>query len=194
MNYQFITEILIAIPWRKHLVRIILLVVTQNLSAQDSIFIKKKWTDSFGKNALIVKVNALCNPLKPPFDGHPSVIEASLKNKKANLKVIFDDADYQMEMIYFREKNIWFFTSDKNTATFIPFLYCGNLDNDIKISFIIFYKNKKFLYHVKYRCDDENNCLVNENLNLALKDIPTPIKNHFIKRIKNKNFKRKLLT
>lgn len=151
----------------------------------DSIEIHKVWKDKNGENKLTVNVNALCNPDKPPFDGHKTKIKALLKNKNFVQEIIFDDKNYQMEMILFREKDIWFAEFKENKAVFIPFFYCGNADNDVKASFIIFYNRKKYLYHVKFYCNEEGTCKLNEpNINLKLKGLPKEVRDELTKKLK----------
>ncbi|PZQ80851.1 MAG: hypothetical protein DI548_13480, partial [Flavobacterium johnsoniae] len=83
------------------LLRLLLLVaflpneVVSQVVKVDSISISKEWKDCNGMNKLTVNVNALCNPDEPPFDGHKTMIDVSLKNKKHSLNVQFDDPDYQ---------------------------------------------------------------------------------------------------
>lgn len=151
----------------------------------DSIEIHKVWKDKNGENKLMINVNALCNPDKPPFDGHKTKIIASLKNKKFNQTIVFDDQNYQMEMILFREKDLWLTEYHGTKAVFIPFSYCGNADNDVKASFIIFYNGKKHLYHLKFYCGDAGDCKLNEkDLHLKLKALPKELKDHLIKKLK----------
>ncbi|WP_343534910.1 hypothetical protein [Pedobacter sp.] len=151
----------------------------------DSIEIHKVWKDKNGENKLTVNVNALCNPDKPPFDGHKTKLRALLKNKNFAQEIIFDDKNYQMEMILFREKDIWLTEYKGNKAVFIPFFYCGNADNDVKVSFIIFYNRKKYLYHIKFYCNEEGKCNLNEpNINLKLKGLPKEVRDEFAKKLK----------
>lgn len=168
---------------------ILLMVCCKPVVAQvvqtDSAKIYKVWKDKNGENKLTVNVNALCNPAKPPFDGHKTKIKAVLKNKNFVQEIVFDDKDYQMEMILFRENDMWFSEHGGTKAVFIPFFYCGNADNDVKASFIIFYGNKKYLYHLKFYCDDAGNCTLREpNLGPKLKDLPNEIKDNLMRKLK----------
>jgi len=192
-NFQNFTKNLGAATWRKTLL-LLLLVCYQSVIAQvvrtDSVEIHQSWKDKNGENKLVVNVNALCNPDRPPFDGRQTKIIASLKNKKFTQEIVFDDKDYQMEMILFREKDVWFSEYNGVKAVFVPFFYCGNADNDIKASFIIFYNNKKYLYHLKFYCSDEGDCRLNEkNINLKLKELSKEMRDDFIKKIKTKYIK-----
>ncbi|MFD2907380.1 hypothetical protein ACFSX9_01390 [Flavobacterium ardleyense] len=188
MNYQFIIESL----RRRVLLNILFILAlfsTKTFSQVvqiDSISVFKEWGDCNGKNVLNVKVNALCNPDEPPFDGHKTMIEVQLKNKKHLLNIAFDDPDYQMEMIAFSEKNIWFYNLKKAEAVFIPFTYCSNSDSDKKLSYIVLYKDKKYLYHISFRCNEEEDCFLNEDLNMSLKELNPKIREALIKKIKSK--------
>jgi hypothetical protein len=165
MNYQFIIENLVGIQLRR-IVWLLLMLFCTSVSAQvvypDSITIQKKWIDGNGENRLTVKVNALCNPSKMPIDGHPTKFEANLQMKNSHMDIVYDDSSYQMEMILFEEKEIWFYELNKVKAVFIPFLYCSNEDNDVKVSYAVFYGDKKYLFHFNFRCKENGICKLNE--------------------------------
>jgi hypothetical protein len=159
----------------------------------DSIVISKKWNDKNGLNLLTIRVNALCNPNRPPFDGHITVIESSLKNDRHKLSIKYNEDDYQMKMIYFEEKDIWFYKYNGIQAVFIPFFYCSNIDSEGTVSYIILYDNKKYLYHFNFTCDNEfafldekgGKCkLRTKNLNQKLKDLPNALRETLINFIK----------
>ncbi|WP_219225629.1 hypothetical protein [Pedobacter antarcticus] len=158
------------------------------LSAQvvlpDSITVSKSWTDKNGSNRLQIKVNALCNPDRPPFDGHETRIEASLYNSKYTSVKAYNDEDYQMEMIFFKEKNIWFREYSGGRAVFIPFSYCGNDDTDKKISLIIFYGRDSYLCHIQYKCDELGGCTINDKSGVKLQHLPVMLRKDLIKRLK----------
>ena len=187
MNYQSIIENLKA----KVLLRLLLLVaflpneVVSQVVKVDSISISKEWKDCNGMNKLTVNVNALCNPDEPPFDGHKTMIDVSLKNKKHSLSVQFDDPDYQMEMIAYSEKNSWFYNLKKAKVVFIPFSYCSNSDSEKKLSYIILYNDKKYLYHIPFKCTEEDDCVLNADLNKSMSDLNPKIRTELIKKIKS---------
>jgi len=187
MNYQSIIESLQV----KVLLRFFFLIaffsnkVESQVVKVDSISISKEWKDCNGMNRLTVNVNALCNPNEPPFDGHKTMIDVSLKNKKHSLNVQFDDPDYQMEMIAFSEKNIWFYSLKKVQVAFIPFTYCSNSDSEKKLSYIILYNDKKYLYHIPFKCTEDDDCVLNEDLNKSMSDLNPKIKTELIKKIQS---------
>lgn len=187
MNYQSIIENL----QMKVLLKLFFLLaffpnkITAQVVKVDSISISKEWKDCNGTNKLIVNVNALCNPDEPPFDGHKTKIDVSLKNKKHSLNVQFDDPAYQMEMIAFNEKNIWFYSLKGAQAVFIPFTYCSNSDSDKKLSYIILYNNKKYLYHIPFKCSEDDDCVLNEDLNKSMSDLNSKIRAELIKKIQS---------
>lgn len=189
MNYPFIIEVIRLDQFRK-IAMLLLCMTSFVIHAQvvhtDSIAVHKTWYDKNGKNTLSIKVNALCNANKPPFDGHVSIINASLTNKNYAVTNEYNDENYQMEMLLFYEKDIWFHVINKVKAVFIPFFYCGNMDTNNKVSYLIFYNNTKYLYHINYRCNEDNACTLNENLQLKLKDLPTGLKKVFMKVLQSK--------
>ena len=189
MNYQFITGNLQRIQWHKMQLFFFLMLYIPSQAQTilpDSIMIHKSWNDKNGKNKLTVKVNALCNPNRPPFDGHETKIEAEIRNAGGSQEIVYNDEDYQMEMILFRENDIWLEEFNKIKAVFIPFFYCGNSDSDIKASFIIFYNTKKYLYHINFHCTENGTCKVTDDLNTKLKELSPKLRNSFIKSLKSK--------
>jgi len=194
MKFPFITENFRPILLSKKIIASMLFFVVSSFSAisqiiiPDSVTVHKHWLDKDGENKLTITVNALCNPEKPPFDGHRTIIRASLENEKTYQELIFDDEDYQMEMILFRENDIWFFQSNGAKAVIIPFFYCGNTDTGVKASFIIFYNAKKYLYHINFYCNEDGKSTLNEkNLKQKLKALPKELKSDFIGKL-NANF------
>lgn len=187
MNYQSIIESLRV----KALLSFLFLIaffpneVVSQIVQVDSISISKEWKDCNGTNKLTVNVNALCNPDEPPFDGHKTMIDVSLKNKKHSLSMQFDDPDYQMEMISFSEKNIWFYSLKGAKVVFIPFSYCSNSDSEKKLSYIILYNDKKYLYHILFKCTEEDDCVLNTDLNKSMSDLNPKIRTELIKKIKS---------
>lgn len=71
-------------------------------------------------------------------------------------------------------------------AIFIPFTYCSNSDSDKKLSYIVLYKDKKYLYHISFSCNEVEDCFLNEDLNISLKELNPKIKAVLIKKIKSK--------
>ncbi len=189
MNYPFIIGNLVAI--RHHKIVWLLAILYCNIATAqeihaDSITVQKKWTDKNGKNLLTVKVNALCNPSKMPIDGHPTKFEAKLETKQKKFEIEYDDSAYQMEMILFDEKEIWFYELNKVKAVFIPFQYCSNADNDLKVSYAVFYGNQQFLFHFRFRCNENGNCKINEDLNKKLFILQPKLKKALIEKLHKK--------
>ncbi|WP_312555365.1 hypothetical protein [Empedobacter brevis] len=140
-------------------------------SKRDSVTVLKNWEDRNGRNELTIHVAGLCGPESPPFDGSLTRIEANLKTSQADLNIVFDDEDYQMERILFYENDMEIVEIKKEKAVFIPFFYCGNFDNDIKVSYIIFYKNTGYSFHINFHCSEENGCKLNDDLKNKLAQI-----------------------
>jgi len=156
----------------------------------DSLIVVRNWTDSNGKNTLRIKVDAACNPEVPPYDAHPTKIEAWLRNDNYSTYIEYDDPNFEMEMIYLNESDICFGNgADRVRIVFIPFSYCGNADDDMIVSYIILYNNQKYLYHINTR-DQSNNFagpyLLDDDLDTKLKDLPENLRAEFLKLIKSK--------
>jgi len=111
------------------------------------------------------------------------VIDVHLKNEKHLLDVQFDDPDYQMEMIAFNEEDISFYDLEGSKAVLIPFTYCGNSDSDKKLSYIVLYNGKNYLYHVSFRCNEDEDCSLNEDLDESMGDLSSEIRAEITKRI-----------
>ena len=153
---------------------------------QDSLIITKKFKDGPLSNNLRIKVINPCDPAKEKFDGAVTMIEAVLKNKNYSDSVIYKYPDAQSGLINFREKNISVCKISGKQAILIPFSYCGNFDNDTKISYILFYDHKKYLYHINYKCGEDLKCKVKDDLNSKLKDLPLKLRTMFVKQLETK--------
>lgn len=148
---------------------------------QDSLTVHKNFKDGMVSNTLTVKVINPCNAEKNRFDGAVTLISATVKNKNYTDHVTYNYPYAQSGLINLKPNNISDFTIDKHRAVLIPFTYCGNSDNDTQVSYIIFYKHKKYLHHIKYYCGEDNKCKIKDNLNATLKDLPSPLKLKVIK-------------
>lgn len=158
---------------------------------QDSLMVNKNFKDGIIANNLTIKVINPCNAAQNRFDGAVTLISATVKNKNYTDNVIYNYPYAQSGLINLKTKNISDFTIDKRQAVLIPFTYCGNMDNDTQVSYITFYKHKKYLHHIKYYCGEDNKCKVKDDLNVTLKDLPAPLKANVIQdlatRYKNSN-------
>lgn len=143
---------------------------------QDSLIVNRNFKDGTGFSKLTVKVINPCNAEKERFDGVVTMISAVVKNKNYGDSIVYDYPDAQSGLINLKAENISNYTVNKRQAVFIPFTYCGNWDNDTKVSFIILYSRKKYLYHIKYYCGEDGKCRINDNLNIRLKDLPSELK------------------
>lgn len=153
---------------------------------QDSLTVHKNFKDGTVSNALTVKVINPCNAEKERFDGVVTIISASVKNKNYSDSVVYSYPYAQSGLINLKSNNISDHNINKHQAVFIPFTYCGNWDNDTKVSYIILYNHKKYLYHIKYHCGEDNKCKINDNLDITLKDLPTKLKLKVIKDLETK--------
>ncbi|MDR6919771.1 MULTISPECIES: hypothetical protein [Chryseobacterium] len=143
---------------------------------QDSLIVNKSFKDGTGLSKLTVKVINPCNAEKERFDGAVTMISAVVKNKNYSDSIAYHYPDAQSGLINLKAENISGYTVNKHQAVFIPFTYCGNWDNDTKVSCIILYKRKKYLYHIQYYCGEDGKCRINDNLNIRLKDLPSELK------------------
>lgn len=159
----------------------------------DSLIINKTWNDRNGENNLYIRVYAACNPDKPPFDAHLTQIQAHLKNASRNLKIEYDEPDYQMCMIFLSEKDIWFHDVNGIKAVFIPFTYCGNEDTTVLLSYIILYKKHKYLFHFTFECnedfEDGSECILDEkSARKQIKKLPKELREVLFNHLKE-NYK-----
>lgn len=153
---------------------------------QDSLTIRKDFKDGTVSNKLTVKVINPCNAEKERFDGAVTIISAAVKNKNYSDSIVYNYPDAQSGLINLKTNNISNYTVDKHQAVLIPFTYCGNWDNDTKVSYIIFYKHKKHLHHIKYYCGENGKCKLNDNPNIVLKGLPSKLKLKVIKDLETK--------
>ncbi|MBL1220046.1 hypothetical protein JET18_04300 [Chryseobacterium sp. L7] len=153
---------------------------------QDSLIVQKNFKDGNVPSKLTVKVINPCNAEKERFDGAVTIISAVVESKNYSDSIVYNYPDAQSGLINLKINTISDYTINKHQAVLIPFTYCGNWDNDTKVSCIIFYNHKKYLYHIKYRCGEDNKCKINDNLNITLKDLPTELKSKVIKDLETK--------
>lgn len=153
---------------------------------QDSLMIHKNVQNGAVSNELTVKVINPCIAEKNRFDGVVTIISATVKNKNYSNTLVYNYPDAQSGLINVKADHISSYAVDKNQAFLIPFTYCGNWDNDTKVSYIVLYNRKKYLYHIKYYCSEGGKCKINDNLNTKLKDLPTALKLKIIKDIETK--------
>lgn len=156
----------------------------------DSVIINKTWNDRNRENNLYIKVYAACNPDKPPFDAHFTEVRVHLKNATHDLKIEYDEPDYQMCMIFLSEKDIWFHDVNGIKAAFIPFSYCGNMDTTVRLSYIILYKKHKRVFHFTFECkDDVSECILDEkSARKQIKKLPKELREVFFNHLKE-NYK-----
>lgn len=153
---------------------------------QDSLIIHKNFKNGSVSNKLTVKVINPCNSEKNRFDGAVTIISATVKNKNYSDNIVYNYPYAQSGLINVKADNISSYTIDKHLAVLIPFTYCGNWDNDTKVSYIILYNRKKYLHHIKYYCEQEGKCKLKDNLNVTLKDLPSKLRLKVIKDLETK--------
>ena len=151
-----------------------------------SVIANQAWEDRNGYNELYIKVYAACNPDKPPYDGHESEIQVRLKNKNHELNIHYELEDYQMQMLFFSQKNIRYFNFEKIRAVFIPFSYCGNADTINRVSYIILYDDSSYLKHIDFYCTEAGKCKLLSDL-VILSDIPDILRERLISELERYN-------
>ncbi|SHM94177.1 hypothetical protein SAMN05444360_12259 [Chryseobacterium carnipullorum] len=152
----------------------------------DSLTVHKNFKDGTVSNTLTVKVINPCTAEKNRFDGAVTIISAALENKNYRDSIVYNYPYAQSGLINLKTNNISNDNINKHQAVFIPFTYCGNWDNDTKVSYIILYNQKKYLYHIKYYCGEDGKCKLNDNLNSTLKDLPSTLRLRISKDLKTK--------
>lgn len=153
---------------------------------KDSLVISKNFKDGNLSNTLTVKVINPCNTEKERFDGAVTIISAAVKNKNYSNSLVYNYPYAQSGLIHVKANNISSYTVNKHQAVLIPFTYCGNWDNDTKVSYIILYDRKKYLYHLNYYCEEEGKCKLKDDLNITLKDLPSKLKTKVMKDLETK--------
>lgn len=153
---------------------------------QDSLIIHKNFKDGGISSKLTVKVINPCNSEKNRFDGAVTLISATVKNKNYSNSIDYNYPYAQSGLIHVKAENISINNIDKHQAVLIPFTYCGNWDNDTKVSYIILYNRKKYLHHIKYYCEQEGKCKLKDNLNVTLKDLPSKLRLKVLKDLETK--------
>lgn len=153
---------------------------------QDSLIINKNFKDGGISSKLTVKVINPCNSEKNRFDGAVTLISATVKNKNYSNSIDYNYPYAQSGLIHVKAENISINNIDKHQAVLIPFTYCGNWDNDTKVSYIILYNRKKYLHHIKYYCEQEGKCKLKDNLNVTLKDLPSKLRLKVLKDLETK--------
>lgn len=153
---------------------------------QDSLIIHKNFKDGGISSKLTVKVINPCNSEKNRFDGAVTLIIATVKNKNYSNSIDYNYPYAQSGLIHVKAENISINNIDKHQAVLIPFTYCGNWDNDTKVSYIILYNRKKYLHHIKYYCEQEGKCKLKDNLNVTLKDLPSKLRLKVLKDLETK--------
>lgn len=172
----------------KHLITILLLHFGNYAIGQDSLLVKREFRDGAQKNKLEIKVINPCHLKTPPWDGVKTQIEARLTSRGKVLELIYDYPYPQMSLLYFEAAELKMADIQGAKAVIIPFYYCGNAeDYDRKVSYILFYKQKKYLFHLDYFCKEPAKCKPQKNLNLLFKELPAGLKKYFLDYLNKKH-------
>jgi len=154
----------------------------------DSIVTEWVYQDIYGKNMLHVKVTNPCNADSSRFDGLLSHIEVRLKNNKGNTSVTYKHPYPQMSLIQFIQEEIHIKDLGGRMAVVIPFYYCGGYESyDMKVSYIVLYENKNYIFHLDYYCGEGVECKPVQTLQATLKNLPKDIRTYLISYLTKKH-------
>ncbi len=161
----------------------------------DSLIIRKMFTDKNGTNKLEIKV---VNPCKQSenideirVDGIINYIIIRLQCKDRSRPASTDTLTYYnpnvpMSLIHLEESNITLKTIAGKQAVFIPFAYCMSAgDDDIRIAYIVFYDHQKYFYHINLRGQDFANYKIVDDLDEKFKALPPKLKKGFIQLVQS---------
>ncbi|RKE56077.1 hypothetical protein [Sphingobacterium detergens] len=149
------------------------------LQVFDTIVTKRVYQDAYGKNTLHVKVTNPCNADSSRFDGVLTQIEARVKNKKGSTSVVYTYPYSQMSLIYFVKEEIHIQNLGGRKAAIIPFYYCGGYESyDMKVSYIVIYGNKDYIFHLDYYCGEGKDCKPVQSLKVMLSGLPKDIRTY----------------
>jgi len=147
----------------------------------DTLVIHKTFHDKNGNNNLEIKVVNPCGENK--YDGWINYITVSLHNKNYSDTLIYNNSNYEMSLINLVESNLALKSISGKQAVFIPFAYCGNVDDDKQITCIVLYDHKTHIYRINLRGIEFQNYKIVDDLNEKLKDLPKKLKKKLINHI-----------
>ncbi|WP_146191026.1 hypothetical protein [Sphingobacterium athyrii] len=154
----------------------------------DSIVTERGYQDIYGKNMLHVKVTNPCNADSSRFDGLLSHIEVQLKNNKGKTSVTYKHPHPQMSLIQFIQEEIHIKDLGGRKAAIVPFYYCGGYESyDMKVSYIVLYENKSYIFHLDYYCGEGVECKPVRTLQATLKNLPKDIRTYLIRYLTKKH-------
>jgi len=174
------------------------------LSIEDTLLIRKTFSDKNGNNNLEIKVINPCRlaenfePGSDDFwkhyrvDGIINYIEVCLTNKNYSDTLIYYNPYVLMSLINLLESNIALKSISGKQAVFIPFTNCTMADDHKQITCIVFYDHRKYIYHINLRGEEFENYKIVENLDEKFKDLPKKLKTELIKYI-NSQYKEVIL-
>lgn len=150
----------------------------------------KVWEDLTGNNTLYIRVDAACNnyDMKRIFPkiGAQTAVIAKLTNDETEVTAFYEHKKFANQMLMFYDEGIWFQELDGIQAVFIPLFYCSAQHGEaMPISYIVFYDNKKYIYHFTFKCKPTvfGSCELNINkrqLAKRMHELPKPLRNAFM--------------
>lgn len=154
----------------------------------DTIMVEKTYHDVYGKNTLSVTVTNPCNEKSSIFDGPLTQIDARLKNEKGTTSLSYRHPHSQMSLIHFVKEEIHIHDLGGRKATIVPFYYCGGYESyDRKVSYIVFYENKNYIFHLDYYCGDGQDCKPVQSLEVTLNGLPKDVRSYLTSYLASKH-------
>ncbi|WP_270090746.1 hypothetical protein [Sphingobacterium sp. SYP-B4668] len=154
----------------------------------DTIVTELIYRDAYGINELYVKVTNPCNEELSRFDGPLTRIEAQVKSKEGSTAVAYEHPYAQMSLIHFVKEEIQIQDVGGRKAVVIPFYYCGGYESyDRKVSYILFYENKNYIFHLDYYCGEGEDCKPVQSLKVTLQGLPKDIRTYFARYLAKKH-------
>jgi hypothetical protein len=132
--------------------------VTNTMVGTRTLGVTQTWSDASGPNTLKVTVGAACNAFVPPFDGQKTALRSSLTNSKGTANITYDFPGYQSGMIHFSADDMWAEDIGSKTAVFVPFLICGNYDQDKNLGIVVFFAGRATLHQIHAHCLEGSPC------------------------------------
>lgn len=150
--------------------------------ARDSISIDRTFKDSNGKNKLKIKVINPCCLDDDAYrvDGMINYISVEIANKNFADTLIYYNPDVLMSLISLSESKITLKSIGRRKAVFIPFSYCCNADDDVRMGIIVCCNDKISLYHINLRGEDFANYKINDDLDETFAELSPALKKKLI--------------
>ncbi len=147
----------------------------------DTIVTKLTYQDKYGNNTLHIKVTNPCDEASTKFDGPLTQMDALLKNEKGSISSSYRYPYPQMSLIKFVKEEIHLQDLSGRSAAIIPFYYCGGYESyDMKVSYMVFFENKHYVFHLDFYCGEGKDCKPVKSLKSTLKVLPKDLRDYLV--------------